>query len=50
MENLAFVEELYARFIADPVSVPLEWRRRFKVIKRERWSPPSRGPPPCQNR
>jgi 2-oxoglutarate dehydrogenase E1 component len=44
MENLAFAEELYARFLADPVSVPLEWRRRFKVIKRERWSPPSRGP------
>lgn len=28
--NLAFVEELYGRFQADPNSVPEEWRRYFQ--------------------
>jgi 2-oxoglutarate dehydrogenase E1 component len=29
-ESLAFVDELYARFAADPVSVPAEWRALFE--------------------
>ena len=42
--NLAFVEELYARFVADPASVDPEWRRYFASMESDGAQPVQIGP------
>ena len=44
-ENLAFVDSLYAQYLADPANVPSDWRAAFAAADRDAPARPSRlGP------